>query len=125
MINNENALEFTRKLLKPTTKGKADTELIPVNSTQDESLPMSCSPNEVLQSVLAEVYGIEDAELVHVFSCRLTEKISLLMTNGKDMDIVGTDFNALIQTFVMSLNLVGKLKKIIDDHGIELDPGII
>lgn len=126
MIDFEKHNDFTSKLIKSKTiKNKISKKLADdvsnSKSTEIQNTNSILTPNLILADLISEFYSIDPSDSLYEFSEELTRRLASLSTGGSETDIFGKDLNDLFQSFVMSLNMLGKMKKLLDDNGIDFD----
>lgn len=92
---------------------------MPMNPSQ--SAASEVTPNTIAFSLMKEMFGIDDAGKFEQFSRELTERLASLMTSGEDPALFGNSLDQLVQSLVISLNMLGKVKRFLDEKGIEFD----
>lgn len=76
---------------------------------------------------MAEAYGdcfgdeVRDMGRFDAFLKAALRGLSLKATAGERRDLLGEDFNQFFLMFVNSVNMCGRLHKLLEDNGIDVD----
>ena len=110
-----------RNLIKRNGKKKPQPE-------QNGEVKYELTPKGIFYMALYETYGdcIPEKEMRNIkrfdaFAKAVLENLSKKSTSGGQSDLFGIDFNQFFGICVNAINLCGKMQKILEDHGIEVD----
>lgn len=91
-----------------------------VRHTHLNSKPVyDLTPQNILYTALDTLLTTDES--VDDFEREIISKLSLLATNGSDSTIFGKDFNDLFTVFIRVINNAGRMKKLLDDNGIDFN----
>ena len=86
------------------------------------------TPKGIFYMALYEAYGdrideetMRDMKKFNAFSKIALKRLSQKASNGQNETLFGEDFNQFFSMFVNAINMCGKMQKILQDHGIDVD----
>ena len=86
------------------------------------------TPKGIFYMALYEAYGdavddnaMRDMKRFDAFAKAALKNLSQKASNGQQDCLFGVDFNQFFAMCVKAINLCGKMHKILQDHGIEVD----
>ena len=95
---------------------------------QNDETKYELTPKGIFYMALYEAYGdcipdkdMRNMEKFDVFARKTLENLSKKASAGERDDLFGIDFNQFFGMCVNAINLCGKMHKILEEHGIDVD----
>lgn len=95
---------------------------------KDGQAEYEITPKGIFYLALYEAYGdavddkaMRDMKRFDAFAKAALKNLSQKASNGKQDCLFGVDFNQFFAMCVKAINLCGKMHKILQDHGIDVD----
>lgn len=89
---------------------------------EDGETKYTITPKGILYAALLRVYGVDPSvDKFEAFQAEFLKGLSGLSTGGELQDMFGNDFNSFYSLFIDVSNMCGKMRELLEKHGIELE----